>query len=194
MMVWIWVVIALAVVVVILALLLLARSRRAFGFSQRRRSEQLRAGFGPEYDRTVNQYSGDQSRAEAELMARQARVEQLDIRSLAPADRDRFAEAWRATQARFVDDPVGAIAQADRLIADIMWARGYPVGEFEQRASDISVNHPNVVTNYRAAHTISLASANGQASTEDLRRAMIHYRALFMELLEMPNTAQTEVG
>lgn len=182
---WVGLVIVLAIVIVVLALVAIAIQA-----TRRRQSQQLHQAFGPEYDRTVSQYGG-QERAEAELLARKERVEGLNIRPLSPADRTRFIQAWRATQARFVDDPAGATADADRLITDLLRVRGYPVGDFEQRAADISVNHPNVVTNYRAAHATSLASAQGQASTEDLRTAMIRYRALYDELLETADTEQT---
>jgi hypothetical protein len=170
---------------VIVAIVLVAVAVRVA--TQRRQSQQLHETFGPEYDRTVSRY-GAQDRAEAELLARKERVEALNIRPLTPADRDRFIQAWRATQARFVDDPAGATTDADRLITDLMRVRGYPVGDFERRAADISVNHPDVVTNYRSAHAISLANAQGQASTEDLRTAMIHYRALYDDLLETTDT------
>jgi hypothetical protein len=173
---WIWAIIALAVVIVVLGL-------AAWVVRQRRQSQQLHETFGPEYDRAVSQYDS-RDRAEADLQARQKRVEAMTIRPLPPEDRTRFAQAWRATQARFVDEPAAATAEADRLIADLMGVRGYPVRDFEQQAADISVNYPTVVENYRAAHAISLSSARGEASTEDLRTAMIHYRALFDELLE----------
>jgi hypothetical protein len=152
--------------------------------SQRRRTENLRKQFGPEYDRAVTEH-GDQRRAEAELAARQARVEQLHIRQLEPADRERYSATWHSTQARFVDEPAVAIAEADRLVAEVMHARGYPVGDFEQRVADISVDHPDVVSNYRAARTIALANERGEANTEDLRKAMVYYRALFEDLLDM---------
>jgi hypothetical protein len=171
-----WVVIVLAVVIVVLVIA--ARVIR-----QQRQSQQLHESFGPEYDRAVSQYHS-QGRAEAALMERQRRVEAMTIRPLTPEDRTRFAQAWRETQARFVDDPAAATAEADQLIADLMGVRGYPVRDFEQQADDISVDYPNVVENYRAAHAISLASTRGEASTEDLRTAMIHYHALFDELLE----------
>ena len=178
--IWMWAVIALAVVIVALVV-------AVWVIRQRRQSQQLHQRFGPEYDRAVSQYHS-QDRAEAALQARQKRVEAMTIRPLTPEDRTRFAQAWRATQARFVDEPAAATAEADRLIADLMGVRGYPVRDFEQRADDISVSYPNVVENYRAAHAISLSSTRGEASTEDLRTAMIHYRALFDELLETKAT------
>ncbi|MGH2600270.1 MAG: hypothetical protein ACRDJ9_12905 [Dehalococcoidia bacterium] len=150
---------------------------------QRRRTSRLRQGFGPEYDRTVDQ-AGSRRQAESDLESRRRRVGQLHIRPLTPDERTRFSDAWRETQARFVDDPDAAIGEADRLITEVMRVRGYPVGEFEQRAADISVDHPRVVENYRAAHTIAGAQGQGEVSTEDLRQAMVHYRALFDEVLE----------
>ena len=181
-------VIALVIVIIVLvvAVALIGRVTR-----QRRQSEQLHETFGSEYDRAVSQH-GSQDRAEADLLARKERVEALNIRPLSATDRTRFAAAWRSTQARFVDHPVEATADADRLIADLMQVRGYPVRDFEQRAADISVSYPDVVANYRAAHATSVASAQGQASTEDLRTAMIHYRALFDELLGASDTAAAQ--
>ncbi|HEU0027468.1 MAG TPA: hypothetical protein VFQ25_10165 [Ktedonobacterales bacterium] len=184
------IILALVIIAVVIALIALQVARR------RRQSQELHETFGPEYDRTVSQY-GSQGRAEAELTTRKERVEALDIRPLAPADRSRFTQAWRATQARFVDDPTRATTDADRLITDLLRVRGYPVSDFERRAADISVTHPNVVANYRIAHATSLANEQGQASTEDLRTAMIHYRALYDELLETDTertTERTEVG
>ena len=151
----------------------------------RRRSQQLRQRFGAEYDRTIHT-EGNVRKAEAALEARAKRVEALHIRPLDPADATRFDAGWRAVQARFVDDPRGAVSEADRLVGEVMAARGYPVGDFEQRVADISVDHPDVVVNYRAAREIAVQHARGEASTEDLRQAMVHYRALFQDLLETP--------
>jgi hypothetical protein len=150
---------------------------------RRRRSGALRERFGPEYDRVV-QTTGDVKRAEASLEARARRVEAMHIRPLSAGDAERFGSAWRQLQERFVDDPKGAVTEADRLVGEVMHARGYPLGEFDQRVEDISVDHPNVVMNYRAAREIARAHARGEASTEDLRQGMVHYRALFSELLE----------
>ena len=150
---------------------------------EKRRQIRLRQRFGPEYDRTVHQ-TGSERRAEAELDARARRVAGLHIRPLSEADAVRFAEAWRALQIRFVDEPSAAIAEADRLVGEVMTARGYPLGDFDQRAADISVDHPRVVANYRAARDIARRQGRGEASTEDLRQAIIHYRALFEDLLE----------
>ena len=149
---------------------------------RRRRTEQLRQRFGPEYERTV---SGARTVAqgEAALIERQQRVEKLHIRPLSPDDARRFSQAWRDVQTRFVDDPKGAIVDADRLVGEVMHARGYPVGDFEQRVADISVDHPNVVMNYRAGRDIVREHERGGATTEDLRQAMVHFRALFNDLL-----------
>jgi hypothetical protein len=159
----------------------------AWLYLQKRRSDGLRTSFGPEYDR-ARQNHPDQRSAERALEERKERVEQLHIRSLSPDERGQFAERWRSSQAQFVDDPAGATRVADALVAEIMQARGYPVGDFEQRAADVSVDHPRVVEHYRAAHTIALRTDRGQADTgdtEDLRQAFVHYRALFDDLLEV---------
>ena len=149
---------------------------------RRQRTESLRRQFGPEYEYTLEEI-GDQRRAEEELEERQKRMKALEIHPLSTGQRGQFAEAWRVTQARFVDEPVVAVREADRLITEVMEARGYPVGDFEQQAADISVDHPAVVTNYRAAHDIALLNERGEATTEDLRQAMVHYRFLFEDLL-----------
>jgi hypothetical protein len=167
------------VLVIIIIALLVAL---AVVVMRQRRSKELKEGFGPEYQRVVEE-RGDQRSAESELAERRKRREQLDIRPLDPGDRDRYAEQWRATQKRFVDDPSGAVGEADELVIAVMRRRGYPVDDFDQRAADVSVDHPVVVENYRAAHDISTANADGRARTEDLRQAMVHYRALFDDLL-----------
>ncbi len=149
----------------------------------RLRSRRLRQRFGSEYDRTIRS-EGNIRKAEATLEARAKRVAKLHIQPLNPADTERFDAAWRAVQARFVDDPRGAVTEADRVVGEVMAARGYPVGDFEQRVADISVDHPDVVVNYRAAREIAQHHAEGKATTEDLRQAMVHYRALFRDLLE----------
>lgn len=148
------------------------------------RSQRLRQRFGPEYERTVSTTEGNVRKAEAELEARAKRVAKLQIRPLTSTDAERFDAAWRGVQARFVDDPRGAVTEADRLVGEVMAARGYPVGDFEQRVADVSVDHADVVMNYRAAREIALQHAEGKATTEDLRQAMVHYRALFRDLLE----------
>lgn len=150
---------------------------------QRRRTEDLRARYGPEYSRTVNQI-GDQRRAEAELVKRQERVEALEIRPLSAEQRGQFTQQWRNVQAMFVDDPRGAITRADGLVEEVMKVRGYPVSDFDQRAADLSVHHGRVVENYRAAREIAIRHRRGMATTEDLRQAMVYYRELFQDLLE----------
>ena len=147
-----------------------------------RRTRSLREGFGPEYDRTTT-VVGDKRKAEAELVARRERREHLDIRPLPAEARQRYARQWDAVQAQFVDSPPAAIAAADGLVNAVMSDRGYPIDDFDQRAGDVSVDHPAVVENYRQAHAISLQSARGEATTEELRRAMQNYRSLFEELL-----------
>jgi hypothetical protein len=162
-------------------------------FVQRRRSEKLRSRFGPEYERSIAE-SGDRRRAEAQLEKRAERVEKFHLRPLTTDDRSRFTQQWDRVQAHFVDAPAGAVAEADQLLGDIMATCGYPMGDFEQRAADISVDHPVVVQNYRAAHDIALRQAKGQATTEDLRRSMIHYRALFEDLVYDRKEAVKERG
>jgi hypothetical protein len=147
-----------------------------------RESKRLRERFGPEYEQTVSE-TGRRREAEQELAEREKRVEKLRLREIEPEQRTAFAEAWRTTQTRFVDDPANAVREADTLVQRVMDTRGYPISNFEQQAADISVDHPEVVTNYRAAHKIAEASSQDKASTEDLRQAMVHYRALFSELL-----------
>src|SRR5690242_10136848 len=149
-----------------------------FMYYEKQRTRRLQSRFGPEYDREVDRH-GTPRKAEAELIERQKRVERFHIRELSHTESDRFSEAWRSVQARFVDDPRAAVAEADRLVREVMTMRGYPMGDFEQRAADISVDHPRVVKNYRAAHDIAARDATGRSGTEDLRQAMVHYRALF---------------
>ncbi|HEY1805942.1 MAG TPA: hypothetical protein VGG45_15830 [Terracidiphilus sp.] len=174
-------------VVVIVVLVVLALIVNAFN---RRRTRRLRAQFGPEYDRTVALAGGHRSKAEARLAERSERVHKLNVRPLNLAERERFVEEWGRVQAHFVDAPAGAVAEADQLVGDVMAECGYPIGEFEERAADISVDHPVVTQNYRAAHEIALRQAGGRATTEELRRAMIHYRALFDELVALPRTTE----
>jgi hypothetical protein len=172
---WVWVLIAIAVVVVFAIVVWRALERRRTG--------RLRQQFGPEYDRTLGR-ADSKREAEAELHAREERRGQLEIRPLAQAARDRYLQSWQNVQAQFVDDPRGAVASADSLIQSVMAERGYPVADFEQRSADISVDHPQMVENYRQGHRLAQASADGSDSTEDLRQAMRHYRALFDELVE----------
>jgi hypothetical protein len=172
---WVWVVIALAAVAVLAIVVWQALARRRTG--------QLQAQFGPEYDRTVGTAESKRE-AEAELQAREERRRELEIRPLPSAARYRYLEAWQGVQSQFVDDPSAAVARADELIQSVMSERGYPVEDFEQRAADVSVDHPQVVENYREGHRLAQSSANGSGSTEDLRQAMRRYRALFDELVE----------
>jgi hypothetical protein len=147
-------------------------------------STRLRQRFGPEYDRAVQEH-GSERRAEAQLADRTKRVDSLSIRELAPAERERFTNQWNSLQLRFVDSPKGAVAEADDLLVLLMQTRGYPMSDFEQRAADISVDHPVVVNNYRSAHEIAARLRNEDVSTEEMRRAMIHYRALFDEMVNL---------
>jgi FtsZ-interacting cell division protein ZipA len=178
--------VAILVVLILLALL-------AFFAGRQRRSRRLQDTCGPENERTVEQ-TGDRRAAEAELRERTERREQFDIVPLEAEARARYIEAWRNTQAQFVDEPVEATREADRLITSVMRDRGYPVDDFEQRAADLSVDHPQVVDDYRAAHAIAAANDRSEASTEDLRQALVHYRSLFEELLEdrHPDRSTTE--
>lgn len=161
---------------------------------RKRQTGKLRSRFGgAEYDRAVKD-GGSRRHGEAGLDKRTERVESFQLRPLAPADRERFGASWRAIQTRFVDGPAGAVAEADQLLGDLMSTRGYPPSDFEQRAADISVDHPLVLERYRDAHEIALRQAKGQASTEDLRQAMIHYRTLFEELVGEPEAAGMKVA
>jgi hypothetical protein len=180
----------IAIVVVVAVIVIGITAWFAF---RKRRSEQLRQRFGPEYDRLVHEQK-DPRRAETLLEKREKRVERLRIVALPEATRAHYAERWAAVQHRFVDDPRGAVTEADHLLTEVMNARGYPMGDFEQRASDISVHYSRVVQNYRIAHDISLRHNRGEASTEDLRKAMVHCRSLFEELLESSKPQRKEVA
>jgi hypothetical protein len=159
-----------------------------------RRTKRLRTQFGgAEYDRALAG-GGSRQHAEARLDGRNDRIESLHIQPLAPGDRARFSESWRSVQGRFVDSPGGAVADADQLLRDVMSTRGYPVADFEQRAADVSVDHPLVIDNYRKAHEIALRQSRGQASTEDLRQAMIHFRSLFEDLAVEPELAHARAA
>ena len=159
---------------------------------QKKQSKRLQQRFGPEYGLAVDGL-GSRTKAESELKEREKRVEHLHILVLEPAEAARFSEAWRALQGRFVDNPKDAVVQADRLVRELMQKRGYPMGDFEHRAADISVNHPTVVANYRAAQIIAESSKRGEADTEALRKAVVHYRALFDELLEVREARQAAI-
>lgn len=169
----------IAVIVIVAIIVVLAVAWFAM---RRRRTEALRRRFGPEYERVAHQRGERQ--ADTILAQRERRVEKLPLRQLAADQRERFISQWREIQMHFVDDPAGAVTEADLLVAQLMEARGYPLGDFEQRAADISVDHPRVVENYRAAHEIALRHRRGEASTEDLRNSVIYYRSLFDDLLE----------
>jgi FtsZ-interacting cell division protein ZipA len=173
---------AVIVLVIVIAAIAIAA---AVIISRRRRSQHLRSHFGPEYDRTV-QMQGNPAKAEAVLLEREQRVKKFSLRPLPPADRERYATEWAAVQRRFVDDPSTAVTQADRLVTTVMAARGYPMTDAEQREADISVTHPTLVQNYRSARELTQLHAAGQSSTEDLRKAMVYFRSLFDELLEVP--------
>jgi uncharacterized protein YneF (UPF0154 family) len=171
--------------IIIIVVLVVVIAGAIFGlvFSRRKRSDQLQEKFGTEYDRTV-QTMGGEKKAQSELNERQKHVGTLDIRQLSVSEHDRYLAEWTAVQSKFVDEPGQAIVDADRLIMEVMQIRGYPVSDFEQRAADISVNYPALVTNYRGAREIADKNKLGQTSTEELRQAMIYYRSLFEELLK----------
>jgi hypothetical protein len=178
-----WIIVAGVVVIALLAL-------AAWLFSQKKKqSVRLQRRFGPEYGRTVGELGG-RTKAESELKAREKRVEHLTITPLAPAEATRFSQAWSALQGRFVDNPKGVVVQADQLVRELMLQRGYPMSDFERRAADISVDHPAVVENYRAAQAIAARDERGEANTEELRQAVVHYRVLFDEMLEVREAEQ----
>jgi hypothetical protein len=155
----------------------------------KKQSHRLQKRFGPEYDRSVNDL-GSRTKAESELKERQKRVERLNIVPLAPAEAARFSQNWKDLQGHFVDNPKSAVVEADQLVRELMLKRGYPMGDFERRAADISVDHPEVVSHYRAAQAITVRDEGGESDTEELRKAVVHYRALFDELLEIRETKQ----
>ena len=154
-----------------------------------RRTHGLRERFGPEYDRAV-ETSGGRGKAETSLQQREKRVDGFDIRPLNADERGRYLVTWRGVQSRFVDDPANAVIEADQVLGAVMSTVGYPVGDFDQRSSDLSVDHSEVIERYRAAHDIALRQGRGEATTEDLRQAMIHYRALFDDLTPKPDYSQ----
>lgn len=172
----------IGIIVVVVLVLIVA----AIMISRKREAARLRETFGPEYDREVEAAGGSRSKAQAELHKREKRVEKLDIKPLPPEQRRTFLGEWQEVQAGFVDDPEKSIALADALVGEVMKARGYPVDDFEQRAADISVEHPKLVSSYRAAHEIAVRHRQGRAGTEDLRAAFIGYRSIFDELLGVP--------
>jgi acyl-coenzyme A synthetase/AMP-(fatty) acid ligase len=175
-------------IVVIALIAFLALGIAAVLILRKRRTERLRTKFGDaEYARAIEK-DGSRRNAEAGLEKRTQRVQEFHVHPLAAGDRARFVESWRGVQSRFVDGPAGAVTEADQLLGDVMSTRGYPVSEFEQRSADISVDHPLVLENYRKAHDIALRQTRGQANTEDLRQAMVHFRTLFEELINEPVT------
>lgn len=181
---WAWILIAVGAIILVLAALAVAMSRR--------RSGRLRERFGPEYERTVAQRGGRRT-AETDLKEREAKRQRLQIVPLSPEAREKYVRSWRDLQERFVDEPSDSLTNADRLVTELMRDRGYPMDEFEQRAADISVDHPQVVENYRAGHRIFVAQRNDTATTEDLRQAVVHYRALFNELLGTDDRTEEEM-
>jgi len=174
---------SIAAIVIIVAAVAIVGAAVWYVALQRRHTDELRTRYGTEYSRAVSEL-GSERRAEKELDHRQERVEALDIRPLLPEQRTRFSQEWRNVQSLFVDDPGGAISRADGLVEEVMKVRGYPVSDFDQRAADLSVHHARVVENYRAAREVAEKHRRGAASTEELRRAMVHYRELFQDLLE----------
>jgi hypothetical protein len=174
---------------VVVVILIIAALAWLYVRKRRTTTADLRQRFGPEYERAVRQH-GSERKAEAKLEDREKRVEKLNIRDLDPMEHERFLQRWESVQSRFVDSPKGAVAEADDLVSSLMKTRGYPVSDFDQRAADISVDHPRVVENYRSAHEIALRVGTSGATTEDLRTAMIHYRSLFEELVQVPATIE----
>jgi hypothetical protein len=170
---------AVAVILVIAGLAWLYLRKR------RNSTAVLRKKFGPEYDRAVKVH-GSERKAEARLEDREKRVEKLNIRELDSIEHERFSKRWELVQSRFIDSPKGAVTEADDLVSSLMRARGYPAAEFDQRAADISVDHPRVMENYRSAHEIAIRVGKDEATTEELRTAMIHYRSLFEDLAQAP--------
>jgi hypothetical protein len=176
---------------IILAIIIIAIvvAAVAWAMVRQQRTQRLKRRFGPEYGLAVARHRS-RYKGEAELQAREQRVSQFTIVPLTPADATRFSEAWSALQIRFVDNPRGVVAQADQLVRELMAKRGYPMGDFERRAADISVDYPALVSNYRSAQLIASRDASGEADTEELRQAVVHYRTLFDELLGV-NTVKT---
>ena len=178
--------VVIVVLVVVVAIVLYERKRKNTTLGLKNR-------FGPEYDRAVKQH-GSERKAEAKLADRETRVDLLKIRDLDMVERERYLTEWQTVQSRFVDYPKGAVTEADELVSSLMQARGYPVADFDQRAADVSVDHPRVVENYRSAHAIALRLGRGEANTEELRTAMIHYRSLFDELAQVQTPADQRVA
>jgi hypothetical protein len=181
-----------AITIVIVAIVLIIVIALAVYF-RKNRTERLRTKFGPEYDRVVGQEGGDRTRAEAILEKRLKRTRKFHIRPLSPEETSRFAGEWGSIQELFVDDPRAALSLADTLVKLALSTRGYPTGDFEQRATAISVEHPQAVQDYRIAHDIAAHGSRNEASTEDLREAMQHYRTVFEEILQIHLTRRAEV-
>jgi hypothetical protein len=178
-----------AMFLVVIAIAVLAVAIVAWAVVRKTRTKKLQGKFGPEYERTVQQV-GNRGKAEDELEARGKRVENFNLHPLSLEEQTRFRKEWATAQARFVDDPKGAVADGNRLVEELMQARGYPMGDFEQRAADISVDHPRVISDYRSAREIAARSEHGEGDTEDLRKAVVYYRTLFGELLETPQLVE----
>ena len=172
------------IIVAVVLILFVAGAILVSVFSRRKRTERLQGKFGSEYDHTV-QALGGEKKAHTELEARQKHVASLDIHPLSAKEGDRYVADWAAVQSKFVDEPGQSVINADRLIMEVMQLRNYPISDFEQRAADVSVSYPALVSNYRAAREIALKNEQHQANTEELRQAMIYYRSLFEELLEI---------
>ena len=177
--------------IVLVSVVILVVAGGAWLYARKRRTTTagLQYKFGSEYQRAVQEH-GSERKAEAKLADREKRVEKLNLRDLDPMEHERFSKQWESVQSRFVDSPKGAVTEADDLVSSLMKTRGYPVSDFDQRAADISVDHPRVVENYRSAHDIALQVGKDSATTEDLRTAMIHYRSLFEELVHVPATVE----
>lgn len=180
-----------AIIIAAVVVVIVVVAAGVFLFLQNQRSKRLQSRFGPEYQRALEE-SGGRQKAEAKLDKLEKRVDSFAIRALAPEERARYVSAWQRVQAEFVDTPGEAVGHADELLGAVMSARGYPVSEFEQRAADLSVDHPAVVQNYRAGHAIAVK--RGEADTEAQRQAMIHYRALFAELVDEPQLAHAKAS
>jgi hypothetical protein len=176
-----WIILGGVAILVVIAL-------AVWFINKKKQSHRLKVRFGPEYGRSVDNL-GSRAKAESELKAREKRVNNLSIIPLTPSEAARFSQTWTDLQGRFVDNPKGTVVQADELIRELMLKRGYPMGDFERRAADISVDHPAVVANYRAAQAIAVRDERGEANTEELRKAVVHYRALFDEMLEVKKAA-----
>ncbi len=180
------------VMLILIVCLVLAIGVALWMYMQKKKTQKLRSKFGPEYDKAIGEHR-DRGHAESELQRREKRVSKFKIHPLQAEDRSKYTERWRQEQSLFVDNPRAAVNHADALVRDVMQLRGYPVGDFDQNAADLSVDHPRVVENYRLAHEIALREGQGQSSTEDLRKAMISYRALFEDLLDQTVEKPEEV-